>query len=49
MPRPLYRSASQPLKTLFGSIDGMAKAGIPVFPGSPGSVSVRKNQTGSEY
>lgn len=49
MPRPLYRSASQSLKTLFGSIDGMAKAGIPVFPGTPGSVSVRKNQTGSEY
>lgn len=27
----------------------MAKAGIPVFPGSPGSVSIRKNQAGSEY
>lgn len=49
MPKPLYRSASQSLQTLFGSIDGMAKVGIPVFPGSPGSVSVRKNQTGSEY
>jgi len=49
MPRPLYRSASQSLKTLFGSIDGMSKAGIPVFPGSPGSVSIRKNQAGSAY
>lgn len=49
MPKPLYTSASQPLKTLFGSIDGMAKAGIPVFPGSPGSISIRKNQAGSEY
>lgn len=27
----------------------MAKAGIPVFPGSPGSISIRKNQAGSEY
>lgn len=49
MPGPLYRSASQPLKTLFGSIDGMAKAGLPVFPGSPGSVSVRRNQAGAEF
>lgn len=49
MPGPLYRSASPSLKTLFGSIDGMAKAGIPVFPGSPGTVSIRKNQAGSEY
>lgn len=49
MPRPLYRSASPALKTLFGSINGMAKAGLPVFAGSPGSVSLRKNQAGSEY
>ena len=49
MPRLLYRSASPSLKTLFGSIDGMAKAGIPVFAGSAGSISVRKNQAGSEY
>lgn len=49
MATPLYRSASQPLTTLFGSIDGMAKAGLPVFPGSPGSVSIRRNQTGSAY
>lgn len=49
MPKPLYRPASQPLQTLFGSIDGMAKAGIPVFPGTPGSVGIRRNQSGSEY
>lgn len=49
MPAPLYRSASPALQTLFGSIDGMARAGIPVFPGSPGSVSRRRNQTGAEY
>lgn len=49
MPAPLYRSASPALQTLFGSIDGMARAGIPVFPGSPGSVSRRRNQAGAEY
>ncbi len=49
MSRALYSSASPALKTLFGSIDGTAKAGIPVFPGSPGSVSIRRNQAGSEY
>lgn len=49
MSAPLYRSASPALQTLFGSIDGMARAGIPVFPGSPGSVSRRRNQAGAEY
>ncbi len=37
------------LTTLFGTIDGLAKAGVPVFPGSPGSISIRKNQHGAEY
>jgi hypothetical protein len=37
------------LTALFGTIDGLTKAGVPVFPGSPGSISVRKNQHGAEY
>lgn len=49
MPGPLYRSASPALKTLFGSLDGTAGAGLPVFPGSPGSVGIRKNQAGAAF
>lgn len=39
----------QALATLFGTIDGHAKAGVPVFPGSPGTISKRKNQHGVEF
>jgi hypothetical protein len=45
----LFQSVSPALNTLFGSIDGHAKAGAPVFIGSPGSISTRKNQNGVEY
>ncbi len=37
------------LTTLFGTIDGFAKADAPVFPGSPGSIAKRRNQHGVEY
>ena len=37
------------LTTLFGTIDGFAKADAPVFPGSPGGVAKRRNQHGVEY
>lgn len=49
MTSPLYQTLSPALTTLFGSIDGHAKAGAAVFCGSPGSVTTRKNQKGVEY
>lgn len=48
MPR-LYQSISPALSTLFGSIDGHAKADAPVFCGSAGSITKRKNQHGVEF
>jgi hypothetical protein len=49
MPRPLFREISPSLTVLYGTLDGHAKAGGPVFRGSAGSISVRKNQHGVEY
>ena len=49
MATSLFQSISPALTTLFGSIDGNAKAGFPVFSGSAGSISTRKNQNGVEY
>lgn len=45
----LYQAVSPALATLFGSIDGYAKSGAPVFAGSPGSITKRRNQNGVEY
>lgn len=45
----LFQVFSPALTTLFASIDGNTKAGVPVFSGSPGSISKRKNQHGVEY
>lgn len=45
----LFQSISPALTTLFGSIDGHAKAGAPVFCGSAGSITKRTNQHGVEY
>ncbi len=45
----LFHTVSPSLATLYGSIDGHAKAGAPVFTGSAGSVAIRKNQKGLEY
>jgi hypothetical protein len=49
MATALFQSISPALSTLFGSIDGHAKAGAPVFCGSAGSVAKRSNQHGLEY
>ena len=45
----LYQTSSPSLSTLFGSIDGHAKSGAPVFIGAAGSIAKRKNQNGVEY
>lgn len=45
----LFQSISPALSTLFGSIDGHAKAGAPVFCGSVGSITRRKNQHGVAF
>lgn len=45
----LFQSYSPALSTLFGSIDGHAKSGAPVFCGSAGSITKRQNQHGVEF
>jgi hypothetical protein len=49
MTSPLYQPIAPALTTLFGSIDGHVRAGAPVFSGSAGSITKRKNQNGVEY
>lgn len=49
MASQLFQTISPSLTTLFGSIDGYVKAGAPVFSGSAGSITKRKNQNGVEY
>ena len=46
---PLYQSFPAALTTLYGSIDGHARSGAPVFCGSAGSISRHRNQNGTEY
>jgi len=48
MATTLFSDISPALSTLFVSIDGQVKAGAPVFVGTPGSISKRKNNNGSE-
>jgi hypothetical protein len=48
MAAKLFNDVSPALSTLFLSIDGQVKAGSPVFIGTPGSISKRKNNNGSE-
>lgn len=45
----LYQPFSPSLTTLYGSIDGNAKAGAAVFVGTAGSIAKRKNQHDSEF
>lgn len=45
----LFQPFTPALSTLFGSIDGHAKSGAPVFCGSPGSITKRQNQHGVEF
>jgi hypothetical protein len=49
MPAPLLQSFPPALTTLFGTLEGQARAGAPVFPGSPGSITTRRNQHGAEF
>lgn len=49
MPALLFQPISPSLSTLFASIDGNVKASAPVFAGSAGSISRRRNQNGVEY
>lgn len=46
---PLYYPIPAVLTTLYGSIDGHAESGAPVFCGSAGSISQHRNQNGTEY
>lgn len=46
---PLYHSIPAALTALYGTIDGHAKSGAPVFCGSAGSISLHRNQNGTEY
>lgn len=45
----LYFDHPTPLKTLYGTLDGHAKAGAPVYCGTAGFVTARKNQSGFEF
>jgi len=45
----LFQNITPAFSTLFGSIDGHAKAGAPVFTGSAGTIAKRKNQNGVEF
>ena len=49
MSSPLFQPISPSLSTLFGSIEGHVKSGAPVFVGTAGSISKRKNQHGVEF
>lgn len=46
---PLFQVMPASLATLYGTLDGHARAGAPVFAGSAGTVSQRTNQHGAEY
>lgn len=49
MAASLFQAFSPALTTLFGTVDGQAKAGLAVFPGSSGSIARRRNQHGAEF
>lgn len=49
MRKPLFSPATPALAVLYGTLDGQVKAGVPVFAGTPGSVSQRKNQHGVAF
>jgi hypothetical protein len=46
---PLYFSHPDALNVLYGSIEGHAKAGAPVFAGTAGTVVTRRNREGFEF
>ena len=49
MAAPLYLSHPDALNVLYGSIEGHAKAGAPVFAGTAGTVVTRRNREGFEF
>jgi hypothetical protein len=49
MPQPLYHSHPAALAALYGTLDGQARAGAPVFAGTPGSLVERRNKQGYRF
>jgi hypothetical protein len=49
MARPLITRFSPSLTTLHSSLAGQAEGGMPVIPGTPGTVSTRRNQAKDEF
>lgn len=45
----LFHTIPIPFTTLFGTIDGHVQSGGPVFVGTPGSLTTRKNKNGTQY
>jgi hypothetical protein len=45
----LYTTHTPPLAALYGTIDGQARAGVPVFAGTAGSVVERANKQGFRF
>ncbi|MCC2638995.1 MAG: hypothetical protein K0Q68_2714 [Moraxellaceae bacterium] len=49
MARPLITRFNPSLTTLHSSLTGQVEAGMPVIPGTPGTISTRKNQAKDEF
>jgi hypothetical protein len=49
MSQPLYHLHPASLAALYGTLDGQAKAGAPVFAGTPGSLVERSNKQGYRF
>lgn len=49
MARPLITRFSPALTTLHSSLSGQVEAGMPVIPGTPGTISTRRNQAKDEF
>lgn len=49
MARPLITRFSPALTTLHSSLAGQVEAGMPVIPGTPGTISTRRNQARDEF
>lgn len=49
MARPLITRFSPALTTLHSSLTGQVESGMPVIPGTPGTISTRRNQAKDEF
>lgn len=49
MARPLITRFSPALTTLHSSLTGQVEGGMPVIPGTPGTISIRRNQAKDEF